>query len=100
MQRITIFQVIILALVVGTVIFTSVMLTNASTNSDSMINLKNQVYIISSINAVLVIMLCILSFMYVRADPLQERNYVLIMLHANFFLSLLAISISSLQQLN
>jgi hypothetical protein len=87
-------------MVIGAVIYTSIMLTNASTDSDSMINLKNQVYTISGINAVIIILLCGLSFMYVRADPLQERSYVLIMLHVNFFFSLLAVSISSLHQLN
>jgi len=75
------------------------MLTNASTNSDSMINLKQQVSIISGVNAVIIVILCILSFLYVRADPLQERSYVLIMLHVNLFFSLMAVSISSLQQL-
>jgi hypothetical protein len=99
MQAVTIYQALILALVVGSIIYTSVVLTNVSTDSDSMLDLKNHIYIISGVNSAIIIILGILSFLYVRTDPLQERSYVLIMLHVNLFISLLAVSISSLQQL-
>ena len=45
-------------------------------------------------NGALILLLLFLSLFYVQANPSVERRYVFILLHANLFLSLLAVSVS------
>jgi hypothetical protein len=99
MQTITIIQAFILFLVIGAIMYTSITLTNASVNSDAAADFRKKVGILSGVNAVLIVALTILGFLYIRADPIQERPYLLIMLHINMFLSLMAVSIASLQKI-
>jgi hypothetical protein len=100
MQQVTIFQAIIFFMVIAAVMYTTITLTNATANADSAADFRAKVGIISGVNAVLIIALTILGFLYVRADPIQERPYLLIMLHLNMFISLMAVSIAALQKIS
>jgi hypothetical protein len=99
MQTVTIFQGIILFLVIAAVMYTTITLTNATANADSSAEFRNKIGMVAGINSVLILALTILGFLYIRADPIQERPYLLIMIHINMFLSLMAVSIAALQKI-
>ncbi len=62
--------------------------------------IKDAVITTAVVNVVLTIVLGFLSTAYIASNPTAERPYVLFMLHATFLLSLIAVSISSIQKID
>lgn len=81
-------------------IYTIVTVGNASANGDSKNELKNAIMHVSIINTLLIMVLAGLSYVYVSANTTAERPYVLFMVHASLLISIISVSVSSLQQLS
>ena len=94
MSVVGIFQLLLLLLLTGSIAYTTLAITDKTLDDFS-----SQVGIMSAINGAIIFFMCILSFVYIRAEPLQERTYLLILLHLSLFMSLMSVSISSLQKL-
>ena len=84
----------------GSMIYTIVTVGNASSNSDSKNDMKNAIMHVSIINTLLIMVLAGLSYVYVSANTTAERPYVLFMVHASLLISIISVSVSSLQQLS
>ena len=66
----------------------------APPTADTRDEVNSAIEMIMYINGGLILLLLFLSLFYVQANPSVERRYVFILLHANLFLSLLAVSVS------
>jgi hypothetical protein len=94
---VTLFQFILLILVISSIAYTTISVANGSMNSDTSNNFQKQVGVVSTINGIIIALMCILSFVYTRVAPYQERAYILVLLHITLFLSLMAVSIAAFQ---
>jgi hypothetical protein len=85
---------------IGGLIWTFVLLGQNSGSKDNSDEVKNALGQVALINGFLIAVLAGISFLYIGANPTFERPYILVMLHATLFLSLLAASTAVIQQLN
>lgn len=81
-------------------IYTIITVGNASTSSDVKSDMKNAIMSVTIVNTLLIMVLAGLSYVYVSANTTAERPYVLFMVHASLLISIISVSISSIQQLN
>lgn len=84
----------------GAVIYTFVIVGQFASGDDSKKEVAKSIGNILIINFILVLVLAGTAYFYVAAEPLAERPYIMIMLHASLLISIMSVSISSMQQLN
>lgn len=84
----------------GAVIYTLVVVGQASGSNDSKKEISQAIFHVVIVNIVLLVVLAGTAYFYVAAEPLAERPYIMIMLHVSLLISLVSVSISSLHQLN
>jgi hypothetical protein len=78
----------------------SMFLMSSSGKSDNLEKVKTQIRTMYYINFFLVIILGSMMYYYISTNAEFFRPYMMFMIHANLLLSLTAVSISSIQQLN
>ena len=69
-------------------------------SNDNKQEVANAIQTIIMTNSILVLMLGLISYVYIRNAPSVQGTYTIVMLHLNFLLSLTAISIAALVQLS
>ena len=79
---------------------TIITIGTAAASSDSKNEMKNAIMTVSIVNGILIAVLAGLSYIYVSANTTAERPYILFMVHASLLISIISVSISSLQKLN
>ena len=82
----------------GVVVTTMIYVTIAGTNMDSSQQTISQIQSMAIANF---IMICIFGYLvsfFLASYPSMTESYILFMLHASVFLSLMAVSIAALQQ--
>jgi hypothetical protein len=85
---------------VGGLIWTFVLLGENSGSKDNSEDVKKALGTVAMVNGVLIAILAGISFLYIGAEPTFERPYILVMLHASLFFSLMGASSSAIQQLS
>jgi hypothetical protein len=68
--------------------------------SDKSDDVQKQIRIMFIINFFLIVILGAMMYYYVNSDPAFFKPYMMFMIHVNLLLSLTAVSVSSIQQLN
>ncbi len=69
-------------------------------SADTDADLQATVNAVAGTNAVLIFFMCIVSYLYIRANTDAFIPFTVVMLHANFLLALIAVSISALQKMS
>jgi hypothetical protein len=72
---------------------------NGIGNANNSVDLKRAVYTVIGTNSALVFFMGILALLYLRANAEAFLPFTVIMLHVNFLLGLIAVSMSALQTL-
>ena len=86
------------AVFIGALIYSFITVGRVTASADNQAEVKNAVQTLGLTNGALVLFLGILAFLYVRADRASEQSYIFLMLHANLFLSILAVSVAVLSK--
>jgi cytochrome bd-type quinol oxidase subunit 2 len=89
----------LLCFVVG-MIYTMVTVSKAAASSDVKKDMTNAITNVTIVNTMLMLVLAGTAYFYLDSNLTAERPYVLIMLHLSLLISIISVSISSLQQLN
>ena len=93
------FALIVIVFITAAVATFYLVIKNIGTN-DNREDVKNSIQTIITTNSALVIFLGFLSYMYIRNNISSSTNYIMVMLHINFLLSITAVSIAALVQLS
>ena len=88
-----------LAAFMGSILYTIIAVGKDTGGTDSKTDMAKAITNVTIINAVMILVLAGTAYYYINANQLAERPYILVMLHVNLFLSVLSVSVSSLQQL-
>lgn len=88
---------IALSLFMFGMIFTIWTIGKASADSDSKAEMSKAIGSVTAVNTILMLVLAGCGYMYVLNNALAERPYIMIMLHLSLLLSLVSVSVSSLQ---
>jgi hypothetical protein len=94
------FFAFILILFVGTVAFTIYTISKHIGTNDNKTEVTDALKTIVITNTVLVLLMGFIAYIYIQNRPIVRPTYTMIMLHANFLLSLTAVSIAALVQLS
>jgi cell division protein FtsW (lipid II flippase) len=78
----------------------SMYMMSSGGKSDKSDHIKNQIRTMFIINFFLIVILGAMMYYYVNSDPAFFKPYMMFMIHVNLLLSLTAVSVSSIQQLN
>ena len=89
-----------LLLIVCILLAVSMFMMSSSGKSDNLDEVKTQIRTMYYINFFLVIILGSMMYYYISTNAEFFRPYMMFMIHANLLLSLTAVSISSIQNLN
>ena len=77
-----------------------VTVSKAAASSDVKKDMTNAITNVTIVNTMLMLVLAGTAYFYLDSNLTAERPYVLIMLHLSLLISIISVSISSLQQLN
>ena len=72
----------------------------AAASSDVKKDMSNAITNVTVVNTMLMLVLAGTAYFYLDANLASERSYILFMLHLSLLISIISVSISSLQQLN
>ena len=89
----------LLCFVVG-MIYTMVTISKATASSDVKNEVSKAIMNVTIVNSVLMLVLAGTAYFYLDTNLTAERSYILFMLHLSLLMSIISVSISSLQQLN
>ena len=78
----------------------SMYMMSATSSKDNADSVKSQIRTMFIANFFLIAILGSMMYYYVNSDPAFFKPYMMFMIHANLLLSLTAVSVSSIQQLN
>ena len=85
---------------VGAMIYIFIVVGKVAGGNDNAADMVSAIYNVTVVNAILILVLAGTAYFYVAAEPLAERPYVMILLHASLLLSMISVSVSAIQQLN
>ena len=100
MPSATEFGIGVLLLIVCILLAVSMYMMSSSGKSDSTETVKAQIRTMYITNFFLVIILGSMMYYYISTNAEFFKPYMMFMIHANLLLSITAVSISSIQQLN
>ena len=89
----------LLCFVVG-MIYTMVTIIKATASSDVKNEVSKAIMNVTIVNSVLMLFLAGTAYFYLDTNLTAERSYILFVLHLSLLMSIISVSISSLQQLN
>lgn len=89
----------LLCFIIG-MIYTMVTVSKAAASSDTKKDMTNAITNVTIVNILLILILAGTAFFYLNSNIGAERIYVIVMLHVSLLLSIISVSVSSLQQLN
>lgn len=73
--------------------------SQAAGSSDSKRDMQKAITNVTIVNTILMIVMAGTAYLYLDADPNAQRPYIILMVHVSLLLSVISVSISSLQQL-
>ena len=77
-----------------------VTISKATASSDVKNEVSKAIMNVTIVNSVLMLVLAGTAYFYLDTNLTAERSYILFMLHLSLLMSIISVSISSLQQLN
>jgi hypothetical protein len=80
-------------------VYTTVTIAGITAPSDSKIEMMSKIRTVTGVNVAMTFVLALLSFLMMRSDPASFQNYSIVMLHINLALSLIAVSVASIQKI-
>lgn len=83
----------------GIVAASMIYITTISAKNDSAANTMKAIQGIGITNFILIVIFAYMASYYLESHPAMQPTYTYFMLHATLFLSLMAVSISALQQI-
>ena len=89
----------LLSFIIG-MIYTMVTVGKAAASSDVKKDMTAAITNVTIVNTILMLILAGTAYFYLDTNLTAERPYVLFMLHLSLLISVISVSISSLQQLN
>jgi len=89
----------LLCFIIG-MIYTMATVGKAAASSDVKKDMSNAITNVTIVNTMLMLVLAGTAYFYLDANLTAERPYILFMLHLSLLISIISVSISSLQQLN
>jgi len=74
--------------------------SHAAASGDVKNDMMKAITNVTIVNTILTLVMAATAYFYLEANPNAMRSYVILMLHVTLLLSVISVSISSLQQLN
>lgn len=96
------FYWIVLVIFLGSIIYNIVAVAQASGSSDAKNDMIKAITNVTIVNTILMLVMGGTAFVYISNDEAGGtfRNYMMFMVHVSLLISIISVSISSLQQLN
>jgi hypothetical protein len=85
---------IFLIITFGTVI----VIGQSTTNSDMAKDMKNAILYVGLINFAMILLLGGMAYFYLRTNAIAERAYIITILHIGLLLSIVSVSVTTLQK--
>ncbi|NBO70701.1 MAG: hypothetical protein EBU66_07975 [Bacteroidetes bacterium] len=78
---------------------TVVVIGQSTANDDMAKEMKNAILYVSLINFAMIVLLGGMAYFYLRTNMLAERAYIITILHLGLLLSIVSVSVTSLQKI-
>jgi len=78
-------------------IYSTVVVFNATANSDNANDMSAAIMNVSLVNSVLVAILCGTGYFYTQQNPRSEQPYMMIMIHLSLLLATISIGVATIQ---
>jgi len=78
-------------------IYSTVVVFNATANSDNANDMSAAIMNVALINSVLVSILCGTGYFYTQQNPRSEQPYMMIMIHLSLLLATISIGVATIQ---
>jgi len=78
-------------------IYSTVVVFNATANSDNANDMSAAIMNVTLINSVLVSILCGTGYFYTQQNPRSEQPYMMIMIHLSLLLATISIGVATIQ---
>ena len=88
---------IAIVLFLAGIIYSTVIVFNATANSDSANDMSAAIMNVTLVNSVLVSILCGTGYFYTQQNPRSEQPYIMIMIHLSLLLATISIGVASIQ---
>ena len=89
-----------IVLFLGATLYAIVQISILSSQSDTKSNMSSAIVSVTVVNSILMLVMAGIAYFYLKANQGAMMPYTLIMLHLTLLLSVISVSISSLQQIN
>jgi hypothetical protein len=91
---------VVMFLFFGSVIATLTIISMVAARNKNAPPIVTSILTVTIVDAVMIAILAGISFLYVAGNPALERSYVLIVLHVSLLISIISVSVSTVQQLS
>ena len=82
------------------ILYTFITISNATGTSANTEDMKKAIGTVLTVNMVMTLLLGGIAIAYITSNPTAERPYILVVLHLSLLLSIVSVSVSSLQKLD
>ena len=89
-----------LLMFLGGTIYMMVAVGQASGTSDSKNDMAKAITNVTIVNSILIIVMTGIAYFYLSANPAAQGPYLILMVHVALLMSIISVSISSLQQIS
>jgi len=89
-----------IALFLGATLYAIVQISIISSKSDTKSHMSSAIVSVTVVNSILMLVMAGIAYFYLKTNQSAVMPYTLIMLHLSLLLSVISVSISSLQQIN
>ena len=91
--------ILAIVLFLGATLFMIIQMGILSSQSDSKSDMAKAITSVTIVNSILMLVMAGIAYFYVKANPESLPSYVIIMLHLSLLISVISVSVSSLQQI-